>query len=67
MTERDMEELLWRFPEKFLNEPLEPFRRQPSSQVGRADLVFKDRLGRFLVVEIKKGMLPRGAVTGPLA
>jgi len=62
MTEHDMEELLWRFPEKFLNEPLEPFRRQPSSQVGRADLIFKDRIGRFLVIEIKKGMLPRGTV-----
>jgi hypothetical protein len=62
MTEQDMEELLWKFPGKLLNEPLEPFRRQPSSQVGRADLIFKDRLGRFLVVEIKKGTLPRGAV-----
>jgi hypothetical protein len=62
MTERDMEELMWKCPEKFLNEPLEPFRKQPSSQVGRADLIFKDRLGRFLVVELKKGMLPRGAV-----
>jgi len=57
-----MEELLWKFPDKLLNEPLEQFRRQPSSQVGRADLIFKDRLGRFLVVEIKKGILPRGAV-----
>jgi hypothetical protein len=62
MTEHDMEELLWKHPDKLLNEPLEPFRKQPSSQVGRADLVFKDRLGRFLVVEIKKGVLPRGAV-----
>src|ERR1700742_1785805 len=62
MTEDDMEELLWRYPEKLLNEPLEQFRRQPSSQVGRADLIFKDRLGRFLIVEIKKGVLPRGAI-----
>jgi hypothetical protein len=62
VIERDMEELLWSHPEKLLNEPLTPFRRQPSSQVGRADLIFKDRLGRFLVVEIKKGTLPRGAI-----
>jgi hypothetical protein len=54
--------MLWKHPDKLLNEPLTPFRRQPSSQVGRADLIFKDRLGRFLVVEIKKGTLPRGAV-----
>jgi len=57
-----MEELLWNHPEKLLNEALVPFRRQPCSQVGRADLIFKDRLGRFLVVEIKKGTLPRGAI-----
>jgi hypothetical protein len=62
VIERDMEELLWNHPEKLLNESLQPFRRQPSSQVGRADLIFKDRLGRFLVVEIKKGTLPRGAI-----
>jgi hypothetical protein len=50
MTEREMEDLLWTFPDKFLNEPLTQFRRQPVSQVGRADLVFKDRLGRLLVL-----------------
>jgi RecB family endonuclease NucS len=62
MTEHDMEELLWKYPDRLLNEPLEPFRKQPSSQVGRADLIFKDPLVRFLVVEIKKGVLPRRAV-----
>jgi Endonuclease NucS len=62
MLEREMEDLLWSHPEKFLNEPLTQFRRQPISQVGRADLVFKDRLGRLLIVEIKKGKLERGAI-----
>jgi hypothetical protein len=58
-----MEELLWNHPEKLLNENLRQFRRQPSSQVGRADLVFVDRIERILVVELKRGVLPRGAIT----
>src|SRR5579871_3111886 len=62
MTEREMEDLLWNHPDKFLNERLKQFRRQPQSYVGRADLVFTDRLGRFLIIELKKGVLPRGAV-----
>jgi hypothetical protein len=62
MVEKEMQELLWRYPERFLNEPLEPFLRETSSDVGRADLVFKDRHGRFLVVELKRGKLPRGAI-----
>jgi hypothetical protein len=62
MTENEMEELLWNHSEKFLNEQLIQFKRQPQSAVGRADLVFTDRLGRILVIEIKKGILPRGAV-----
>jgi hypothetical protein len=63
MTEREMEDLLWEHPEKLLGEPLAQFRRQPSSEVGRADLVFTDSLDRLLVVEIKHGVLPRGAIT----
>lgn len=57
-----MEELLWRHSDKFLNEPLTQFRRQPRSSVGRADLVFTDRRDRILVIELKKGVLPRGAI-----
>ena len=62
MTEREMEDLLWNYPEKFLNGTLSQFRRQESSQVGRTDLVFEDRLGRLLIIEIKKGKLQRGAI-----
>jgi hypothetical protein len=61
MLESEMEDLLWKYPDKFL-EPLKQFRRQPRSAVGRADLVFEDRLGRLLVVEIKRGQLKRGAI-----
>jgi hypothetical protein len=62
MLESEMEDLLWRYPDKFLREPLNQFRRQPRSAVGRADLVFEDRLERLLVVEIKRGQLQRGAI-----
>jgi hypothetical protein len=62
MTEKEMEDLLWEYPEKFLFEKLQQFRRQAVSQVGRTDLVFSDSVGRLLVVELKRGKLPRGAV-----
>jgi Endonuclease NucS C-terminal domain len=63
MTEREMEDLLWEHPEKFLNEPLKQFQRQPTSSVGRADLIFLDRIGRLLVIELKRDTLERGAVS----
>jgi RecB family endonuclease NucS len=62
MVEREMQELLWRYPERFLNEPLKQFAWETSSDVGRADLVFEDRHGRLLVIEVKHGKLPRGAI-----
>lgn len=62
MTEREMEDRLWNHPEKFLNESLKQFLRQPRSQVGRADLVFVDRRDRLLIIELKKGKLGRGAI-----
>ena len=62
MTEREMEDLLWNHPDKLLNERFTQFKRQPSSHVGRADLIFKDRLDRLVVVEIKRGKLGRGAI-----
>lgn len=62
MTEREMEDLLWEHPDKFLNEPLKQFQRQPTSAVGRADLIFVDRIGRLLVIELKRDTLERGAI-----
>src|SRR6266705_2489785 len=62
MLEREMQELLWRYPERFLSEPLKQFAWETSSSVGRADLVFEDRHGRLLIIEVKRGKLPRGPV-----
>ena len=57
-----MEDLLWEHPDKFLHEPLTQFRRQQRSGVGRCDVIFEDRLGRLLVIELKRGRLERGAI-----
>jgi ABC-type transporter Mla MlaB component len=62
MVEREMQELLWLYPERFLNEPLKQFAWEESSDIGRADLVFEDRHGRLLIIEVKRGKLPRGAI-----
>lgn len=62
MTEREMEEIIWNYPDKCLNESLTQFSRQQRSSIGRSDLVFTDRLGRLLVIEIKKGKLGRDGI-----
>jgi len=62
MIEKEMEDLLWNHPEKFLGEKLTQFERQPNSAVGRPDLVFIDRIQRYLVIEVKCGTLKRGAI-----
>lgn len=63
MVEREMQELIWEHPERFFNEPLKQIAWEASSsEVGRADLVFEDRHGRLLIIEVKRGKLPRGAI-----
>lgn len=62
MTEREMEDLIWEHPEKFLNEALIQFQRQPTSSIGRADLIFLDRIGRLIVIELKRDTLGRDAL-----
>ncbi|MFC1783585.1 endonuclease NucS domain-containing protein [Planctomycetota bacterium] len=66
MIEKEMEDLLWFYPDNIFREKLTPFRRQPSSEVGRADLVFTDELGNLLIMEIKKGRLGRNDMTGAI-
>jgi hypothetical protein len=61
MTEREMEHLLYHHPDLLLGEPLKAVARQPSSPVGRADLIFEHPNGYRLIVEVKKGRAPRGA------
>jgi len=62
MLEKEMQTLIWNYPEILLGQPLKQFAWELSSQVGRADLVFEDKAGDLLVVEVKLGKLPRGAI-----
>jgi len=62
MTEKEMEDLLWLYPEKFFHAPLKQFERQMVTEIGRSDLIFEDQFGRLLVVELKKGTLARDAM-----
>jgi len=62
MTEHEMEDLLWAYPDRLLGEPLKQLDRQSSSPVGRHDISFIDCIGRILVVEVKRGTLPRKAI-----
>lgn len=62
MTEKQMEDLLWLYPQELLREPVRQFRRQMRSEVGRLDLVFEEPHGGLLIVEIKKGTVERTAI-----
>ena len=62
MTEREMQDLLWKYPEELLNEKLMPCAKEMPSTIGRLDLLFEDRRGNLVVVEVKKGVLQRGAI-----
>jgi Endonuclease NucS len=62
MIEREMQDLLWKYSAKFFNEQLKQFAWEMSSEVGRADIVFEDQYGRLLIVEVKRGKLPREAI-----
>lgn len=60
MTERDMEDQIAADPERFLGEPgLTLAARQYSIGPYRFDLLFADRHGGKLIVEIQKGTLDR--------
>ena len=62
MIEREMQELVWRYPERLLNEQgLKQLHWEEPSSVGRSDLVFEDRHGGILVIELKRGQLSRPA------
>jgi hypothetical protein len=47
MVEREVQELIWKHPERFFNEPRKRIAWEASSGIGRADLVFEDRHGSF--------------------
>src|SRR6266850_373866 len=63
VNEREMQELLWKYPRELLKEEFRPFRWEMVGEVGRADLVFEDPNSNLIIVEVKHGRLPRGAIS----
>ena len=60
LLEKDMEDLIIKNPQRYLNEPgLELISRQYSIGSYRFDLLFEDRHGGKLIVEIQRGTLDR--------
>ncbi len=59
MNEADMERLIRDYPQEFFDEPLKLVSSQEAFPSGITDLIFEDRQGQLLVVELKRGILQR--------
>lgn len=59
LSEADMEYLISKYPEHFIEKGLSLSRRQMTLGENRIDLLFKDARGAYLIVEIQKGLLDR--------
>lgn len=59
MNEADIERLIRDYPEEFFDEPLKLVSQQESLPSGIADLIFEDRQGDLVVMELKRGTLLR--------
>jgi len=63
MTEREIERLIFAYPEQYLGEDLQPVTiRAANGTALRTDLIFRDSDQRMVVVEVKKGVVPRTTV-----
>ena len=61
--EKDIEDILEKHHSFFIEKELSLLGRQTSFHGKRVDLIFKDRFGDTLVVEIKKGIISRDSVS----
>jgi len=62
MLEKDIENLIAKYPKEFF--PKEDFKlinQQHSIQGKRFDILFEDKYGRLIIVEVKRGILSREA------
>lgn len=59
LTEKEMENLVAEYPDDFLEPGWKLYKRQAVYQGRRVDLIFKDRLQRTLLVEMKRGIIRR--------
>lgn len=62
LSEKDMENLIASNPDKFIEPGIKLIGRQVYRSGRRFDLLFQDKFGRLLLVEIKKGVITRDAV-----
>jgi hypothetical protein len=62
LTDVEMEDLIWGHAERLLDEPLRRSERLPTSPPDRSCLVFFDRVGRLLIVELRRGTLASSAI-----
>ena len=62
LSEKQMEDLIAGNPERFIKPGLKLIERQAYRSGRRFDLLFQDKFGRLLLVEIKKGLITRDAV-----
>ena len=63
MLEKDIENLLARYPEEFFPElKLKPVGQQVKLGSYSADVIFQNQVGDTLIVEVKRGILSREAV-----
>jgi len=62
MIERDIENLIARYPDEFFpNEGFKLISQQYSIEGKRIDILFEDRLNRKIIIEVKRGILSREA------
>ena len=59
LTEAFMETLVKNYPDYFIEKGLTLISQQENFPAGRTDLIFKDKHGTILIVELKKGTLTR--------
>ena len=64
MLEKDIENLIAKYPDEFLNNPnLELVGQQVKLDKYFADIIFKDTTqNKMIIVEVKKGILNRDAI-----
>ena len=62
MLEKDIENLIAAHPKEFF--PREEFKlvaQQHTIKKRRLDILFEDKYGRFIIIEVKRGILSREA------
>ncbi|MCK4966477.1 DUF91 domain-containing protein [bacterium] len=62
LKEKDMQYLIAKYPDEFIEDGLEIISTEYNVNRKRIDILFRDKYGRLLVIELKKGTLSREAI-----